>query len=81
MTPHPDRVATKECVHVVAYMLKKQSVAEHKSDCNDCWLQRSELAEHRPETGPEIEWSQTCRFADYGSSAAKRKMREAIEIN
>ncbi|VEL43383.1 unnamed protein product [Protopolystoma xenopodis] len=55
-------------------------VDEHKSAFKGCWVQKSELAEHRAETGHEIEWSQACRFADY-MFAAKRKIREAIEIN
>ncbi|VEL20950.1 unnamed protein product, partial [Protopolystoma xenopodis] len=33
------------------------------------------------QAGHEIEWPQTCRFADYGVLAAKRKIREATEIN
>ncbi|VEL10269.1 unnamed protein product [Protopolystoma xenopodis] len=59
----------------------RQMVAEHKSACKGCWVEKSELAEHRPETGHEIEWSQTSGFADYGVFAAKRKIREVIEIN
>ncbi|VEL42252.1 unnamed protein product [Protopolystoma xenopodis] len=59
----------------------RERVAEPKSACRDFWVHKSELTEHRPETGHEIESSQTARFADPGLSAAKRKMREATETD
>ncbi|VEL11603.1 unnamed protein product [Protopolystoma xenopodis] len=49
----------------------RQRVAEHKSACNGCWAHNLELTEYRPETGHEIEWSQTCCFANYRMPAAK----------
>ncbi|VEL36571.1 unnamed protein product [Protopolystoma xenopodis] len=55
----------------------RQRLGEHKNACKGSCIQRSEVAEHMVETGPEIKWSHTTRFADYGTSGVKRKIREA----
>ncbi|VEL38075.1 unnamed protein product [Protopolystoma xenopodis] len=63
MTYYRDPAATILFAHVIEVILVRHADLFDKD-----WIQWSEVAEHMVETGHEIEWSQTSRFADYGTS-------------